>query len=134
VAINTGTTVLWFNGDVSHERTVDVKDAQRNPVFNTGAIIDIQPFKSFTFSNPGSFNYQADGDPGVTMNGSITVENIQMPLSTSTSSNTITNSSSIDTIGVIMVPLQDINAYVKQIIDAGIIVDNTYDFKDLRGG
>src|SRR6478735_2669562 len=28
VAINTGTTVLWFNGDVSHERTVDVKDAQ----------------------------------------------------------------------------------------------------------
>jgi len=134
VAINTGTTVLWFNGDVGHERTVDVKDAQNNLVFNTGAIIDSQPSKSFTFSNPGSFNYQAEGDPGVTMTGSITVENIHMPVSTSISSNNTTNSSSIDTIGVIMVPTQDIGTYVKQIIDAGIIVDNTYDFKDLRGG
>ena len=33
-----------------------------------------------------------------------------------------------------MVPTQDIGTYVKQIIVAGIIVDNTYDFKDLRGG
>ena len=24
--INTGTTVSWFNGDVGHERTIDVKD------------------------------------------------------------------------------------------------------------
>ena len=57
VAINTGTTVLWFNGDVGHERTVDVKDAQSNTVFNKGAIIDSQPSISFTFNNPGSFNY-----------------------------------------------------------------------------
>ncbi|ALI37042.1 hypothetical protein NMY3_02853 [Candidatus Nitrosocosmicus oleophilus] len=27
VAINAGTTVLWSNGDVGHERTVDVKGA-----------------------------------------------------------------------------------------------------------
>jgi len=124
-AINTGTTVLWFNGDVGHERTVDVKDAQRNPVFNKGAIIVSQPSKSFTFNNPGSFNYQADGDPGVTMTGSITVENIHMPVSRSTSSNTTINSSSLDTIGVIMVLTQDIDTYVKQIIDAGIIVEFT---------
>lgn len=134
MAINTGTTVLWFNGDVGHERTVDVKDAQSNPVFNTGAIIDGQPSKSFTFNNPGSFNYQADGDPGVTMTGSITGENIHMPVSTSPWSNTTINSISVDTIGVIMVPTQDIDTYVKQIIDAGIIVDIRYDFKDLKGG
>ena len=57
VAINTGTTVLWSNGDVGHERTVDVKGVQSNTVFNTGAIIDSQPSISFTFNNPGSFNY-----------------------------------------------------------------------------
>ena len=34
--VNTGTTVLWFNGDVGHERTIDVKDQQGNSVFNTG--------------------------------------------------------------------------------------------------
>ena len=33
-----------------------------------------------------------------------------------------------------MVPTQDIDSYIQQITDAGINVDNTYDFKDLRGG
>ena len=33
-----------------------------------------------------------------------------------------------------MVPTQDIENYIQQITDSGITVDNTYDFKDLRGG
>ncbi len=131
--INTGTTVLWFNGDVGHERTIDVKDSEGNSVFNTGAITDSQPSESFTFSNPGAFNYEAKGDRGVTMTGSITVGNVQSPV-TSSNTSTKSNSSSIDTVGVLMVPTQDIDSYIQQITDAGINVDNTYDFKDLRGG
>jgi plastocyanin len=131
--INTGTNVLWFNGDVGHERTIDVKDAEGNSVFNTGAITDMQPSKAFTFSNPGLFNYEAEGDPGVTMTGSVKVGNIQSPVTPSNSS-TNSNSSNIDTVGVLMVPTQNIDRYIQQITDSGITVDNTYDFKDLRGG
>lgn len=129
--VNTGTTVQWFNGDAGHERTIDVKDASGNTVFNTGEIIDSQASTPFTFSNPGVFNYEAEGDPGVTMTGAVTVENIQSPVISSTASS---NSSNIDTVGILMVPTQDIDEYISQITGAGITVDNTYDFKDLRGG
>jgi len=133
VVVNTGTSVLWFNGDVGHEHTIDVKDQEGNSVFNTGEIADNQPSQPFTFSNPGAFKYEAEGDPGVTMTGSITVKNIESQ-STSSSSSTNSDSNNIDTVGVIMVPTQDIDKYIQQITDSGITVDNTYDFKDLRGG
>ncbi|WP_148685502.1 cupredoxin domain-containing protein [Candidatus Nitrosocosmicus hydrocola] len=136
--INTGTTVQWFNGDAGHERTIEVKDPSGNAVFNTGEIIDSQASQHFTFSNPGVYNYEAEGDPGVTMTGSVTVEDIQSPVTSSSgslaSTTTSNSTSNIDTVGILMVPTQDIDEYISQITDAGITVDNTYDFKDLRGG
>jgi len=134
--VNTGTTVQWFNGDAGHERIIDVKDTDgTTSLFNTGEIVDSQASNPFTFSKSGVFNYEAEGDPGVTMTGSVTVGNIQSPVTTSSSSATInSNSSSIDTVGIMMVPTQDIEDYISQITGAGITVDNTYDFKDLRGG
>lgn len=78
--VNTGTTVQWFNGDAGHERTIDVKDTDGTAsLFNTGEIVDSQASNPFTFSNPGVFNYEAEGDPGVTTTGSVTVGNIQSP-------------------------------------------------------
>ena len=134
--VNTGTTVQWFNGDAGHERTINVKDTDGTAsLFNTGEIVDSQVSNPFTFSKPGVFNYEAEGDPGVTMTGSVTVGNIQSPVITSSSSgSTTSNSSNIDTVGILMVPTQDIDSYIQQITGAGITVDNTYDFKDLRGG
>ena len=136
--VNTGTTVQWFNGDAGHERTIDVKDTDGSTsLFNTGEIVDSQASNPFTFSNPGVFNYEAEGDPGVTMTGSVTVGNMQLPVTPSSSPNSSTSnssSSSIDTVGILMVPTQDIDDYIQQITSAGITVDNTFDFKDLRGG
>ncbi len=134
--VNPGTTVQWFNGDAGHERTIDVKDTDGTAsLFNTGEIVDSQASNPFTFSNPGVFNYEAEGDPGVTMTGSVTVGNIQSPVTPSSSPATSnTSSSSSDTVGIIMVPTQDIDDYIQQITGAGITVDNTFDFKDLRGG
>ncbi|WP_148687528.1 cupredoxin domain-containing protein [Candidatus Nitrosocosmicus hydrocola] len=131
--VNTGTTVQWFNGDAGHERTIEVNDATDNSVFNTGEILDSQASPPFTFGNQGVFNYEAEGDPGVTMMGQVTVEDIQSPV-ISSSSTTSNSSVNIDTVGILMVPTQDIDEYISQITDAGITVDNTYDFKDLRGG
>lgn len=141
--INAGTTVLWFNGDVGHERTIDVKDASGNTVFNTGEIVDSQASPPFTFNNTGVYNYEAEGDPGVIMTGSVTVDNIPSPVTSSSSSGTTSttttattsnSSSNIDTVGILMVPTQDINEYISQITSAGITVDSTFDFEDLRGG
>ncbi len=135
--VNTGTTVQWFNGDAGHERTIDVKGPNGDTVFNTGEIVDSQASNPFTFSNSGIYNYEAEGDPGVTMTGSVTVNNIQSPVTSSaslTSTTPSSNSSNFDTVGILMVPTQDIDQYISQITDAGITVDNTFDFKDLRGG
>jgi plastocyanin len=140
--INAGTTVLWFNGDVGHKRIIDVKDASGNTVFNTGEIVDSQASQPFTFSNTGVYNYEAEGDPGVVMTGSVTIDNIQSPVTSSSSSSsasttttTSSNSSNnIDTVGILMVPTQDIDEYISQITGAGITVDSTFDFEDLRGG
>jgi plastocyanin len=125
--INTGTAVSWFNGDVGHERTINVLNTDGTSLFNTGEIQDSQMSASHTFTNPGTYNYEAEGDPGVTMEGTITVVD--------NSSSTIAPSSgNFDTVGVFMVPTQDIDTYLSEITGAGIRVESTHDFEDLRGG
>jgi plastocyanin len=130
--INVGTNVAWFSGDVGHERTVNVKDATGNSVlFSTGVIEESQASKTYTFNTPGTYNYEAMGDPGVTMKGTITVKNIPSPVTTAAAAGA---GGSIDTVGVLMVPTQDKAKYVQDVKNAGVAVDSTYDFKDLRGG
>ena len=126
--INSGTTVAWFNGDVGHERTVNVKDANGGSgLFSTGAITPMEVSKTNTFSSPGTYNDEAEGDEGVIMKGAITVTNIQSPVANSANSG-------IDTVGVLMVPTQDKDMYIQEVRDGGLTVDSTHDFKDLRGG
>jgi len=126
-----GTTVAWFNGDVGHERTVDVKNADGTSLFNTGVIKDMELSPTYAFNQPGTYNYEAEGDPGVTMKGTIKVldnkDNTQII-------NSPSGNSTIDTVGVLMVPTQDIDTYVKEIQNAGLTINSQYDFKDLRGG
>jgi plastocyanin len=129
--VNTGTTIGWFNGDVGHDRTIDVKDTDgSSTLFNTGEITDMQLSQTFVFNEPGVYNYEAEGDPGVTMTGTITVAD---DLASSPSANSADNST-IDTAGVLMVPTQDIDSYVQDIQNAGLTIDSMYDFNDLRGG
>ena len=128
--INTGTTVAWYNGDFGHERTVNVKDATGSSVvFSTGAIIDNQASKTYTFNTPGTYSYEAIGDAGYIMKGTITVKNIQSPVTTPAAAG-----GGIDTVGVLMVPTQGIDKYMQDIKNAGLTVDSGHSFKDLRGG
>ena len=127
--INTGTAVAWYNGDFGHERTVNVKDATGSSVvFSTGAIIDNQASKTYTFNTPGTYSYEAIGDAGYIMKGTITVKNIQSPVTSPAAAG------GIDTVGVLMVPTQDLNKYMQDIKNAGLTVDSGHSFKDLRGG
>ena len=47
------------------------------------------------------------------MTGYIKVGNIQSPVTPSSSPTTNSNSSNIDTVGVLMVPTQDIDSYIQ---------------------
>jgi plastocyanin len=135
--INPGTTVSWFSGDVGHERTVNVKDATGSSVlFSTGVITDSQASKTYTFNTPGTYNYEAMGDDGVIMKGTVTVKSIESPVTTAAAATAGGGGvgGAIDTVGVMMVPTQDLGTYVQDVKNAGLTVDSTYDFKDLRGG
>jgi plastocyanin len=130
--INTGTAVAWYNGDFGHERAVNVKDATgSSTVFSTGEIIDNQASKTYTFNTPGTYSYEAMGEEGYIMKGTITVKNIQSPVTTSAA---VTTGGGIDTVGVLMVPTQDLDTYVQDVKNAGLTVDSTHNFNDLRGG
>jgi len=135
--INPGTTVSWFSGDVGHERTVNVKDATGSSVlFSIGVITDSQASKTYTFNTPGTYNYEAMGDDGVIMKGTVTVKSIESPVTTAAAATAGGGGvgGAIDTVGVMMVPTQDLGTYVQDVKNAGLTVDSTYDFKDLRGG
>ena len=129
--INTGTAVAWYNGDFGHERTVNVKDATgSSTVFSTGEITDNQASKTYTFNTPGTYSYEAMGDEGYIMKGAITVKNIQSPVTTPAAA----EGGGVDTVGVLMVPTQDLDKYMQDVKNAGLTVDSGHNFKDLRGG
>ena len=67
-------------------------------------------------------------DPSFVMNGTITVINQPESLSSSSGSGTV------DTVGVLMVPSQDIQKYTSDLNNRGFAIDSTHNFKDLRGG
>ena len=69
------------------------------------------------------------------MSGNIQVvdQSQASPSSPSTTSPGNTQSSA-DTIGVLMVPTQDIQTYTTDLENRGFNIDSTHNFKDLRGG
>jgi hypothetical protein len=116
---------------VGHERTANVKHATGSSVlFSTEIIPESQVSKTYTFNTPGTYSYESMVDEGVLMKGTVTVKNIQSPVT----SPTATASGATDTVGVLMVPTQDLAKYVQDVKNAGLTVDSTHDFKDLRGG
>ncbi|HZD35463.1 MAG TPA: hypothetical protein VE130_09685 [Nitrososphaeraceae archaeon] len=133
--INVGTTVSWFNGDVDHDHTITVSgDSTNAPVFESGDFEYGTASKPITFNDTGSFNYfETDvnsDDPSFIMNGTITVVNQPESLTSSSTS----GSSSIDTVGILMVPTQDIQTHTSDLQNSGFAIDSTHNFKDLRGG
>ena len=55
-------------------------------------------------------------------------------VSLSPSSSSSSSSSAADTVGLLMVPTQDIQSYTTNLQNRGFAIDSTHNFKDLRGG
>lgn len=141
--VNTGTTVMWFNGDVDHDRTITLVQGDSIPSSETesstpaAAVFDSGSFEYNTASTPETFNdtgtytyYEKDvneDDPAFVMNGTVTV--INQPESSSLSSG-----DGSDTVGVLMVPTQDIQTYTTDLQNRGFAIESTHNFKDIRGG
>jgi plastocyanin len=142
--INAGTAVTWFNGDVDHDHRITI--VQGNSIPSTEANTSITPkyesgaFKYNTattavpFNETGTYTYfEKDvnqDDPAFVMNGTITVINQIQPLTSLSPS----SKGNIDTVGMLMVPTQNEQAYVSDLQNRGFAIDSTHNFEDLRGG
>lgn len=127
--INKGTNVIWFSGDVSHEHRIIINDDES--LFDSGEIPESSASNPMIFSTIGNFNYyspdidQEAVQKGFVMRGDVRV--IDQPDSLNTTN------SSVESVGVFMVPTKEIDDYVNNFKDSGFSVDSTYSFKDLRG-
>jgi len=128
-ALNKGTNMIWFNGDVGHEHDI-VVSSDATPIYQTGEFTEFEA-RNYTFNDVGKFSYAdtVEYDNGYIMRGNINVTDdtggdgdLQQTIETS------------DTIGILMVPTQDISQYTSDLQNRGFVIDSMHNFQDLRGG
>ena len=131
-AINKGTNVIWFNGDVGHEHDIIVTSNSESvsPIYQTGEFTEFEA-RNYTFNDVGEFSYvdTVEYDNGYIMRGNISVTDDNG--SDVDLQQTIDDS---DTVGILMVPTQDISQYTNDLQNRGFLVDSVHNFQDLRGG
>jgi len=126
--INKGTNVIWFNGDVGHEHDIVVTSdsGSASPIYQTGEFTEFEA-RNHTFNEAGQFQYAdtVEYDNGYIMRGNISVvddgvgEEVQR---------------ADITLGLLMVPTQDISQYTGDLQNRGFVLDSVHNFQDLRGG
>ncbi|MFY9967101.1 MAG: hypothetical protein WAK50_15310 [Nitrososphaeraceae archaeon] len=130
--INKGTNVIWFNGDVGHEHDIIVTSNSESvsPIYQTGEFTEFEA-RNYTFNDVGEFSYAdtVEYDNGYIMRGNISVTDDRgsagdLPQTTQDS----------ETVGILMVPTQDISQYTSDLQNRGFLVDSMHNFQDLRGG
>ncbi|MGB7881739.1 MAG: hypothetical protein WBL44_03375, partial [Nitrososphaeraceae archaeon] len=130
--INKGTNVIWFNGDVGHEHDIIVTSNSESvsPIYQTGEFTEFEA-RYYTFNDVGEFSYAdtVEYDNGYIMRGNISVTDDRgsagdLPQTTQDS----------ETVGILMVPTQDISRYTSDLQNRGFLLDSVHNFQDLRGG
>jgi plastocyanin len=127
--VGSGTQVVWYNGDVGHEHNIVVSDGNGgNQVFETGEFTELTSSRPIIFNNTGNFNYvdTVDYEEGFQMTGNITIVN--------GGDNSVTPSSTFDTVGALMVPSMMVQSVADEMRNAGFGIDSMHAFTDLRGG
>jgi plastocyanin len=139
--VSPGTMVMWFNGDVDHDRTIILNDVSSNQTeFDSGAFAFNEASEPFVVNDTGSYYYyEADvieDDPNFVMEGTIESVNQQQTLQLLSSSLNATSNAPVqlDTVGTLMVPTQDLEQHTSDLESLGVAIDSTHTFNDLRGG
>jgi hypothetical protein len=139
--VNKGTNIVWFNGDVGHDHNLVVtNNLTGGTVYETGVFPQFE-VRNVVLNETGNYHYTdtEDYEEGFVMSGNIqVVDQSQSSSSTPSSLSPMSLSgntrSSADTVGVLMVPTQDIQTSTTDLESKGFTIDSTHNFKDLRGG
>jgi len=133
--LNQGTNIVWFNGDVGHDHNLVITNNSTGETVQETGIFPQFEVRSVALNATGDYHYAdtEDYEEGFVMTGNIqVVDQTQAPTpATGLSGNT---QSSADTVGMLMVPTQDIQTYTTDLKSRGFNIDSTHNFKDLRGG
>lgn len=134
--VNIGTNIVWFNSDVGHDHNLVVtNNSTGETVHETGVFPEFE-VRSLALNGTGNYHYTdtEDYEEGFVMDGNIRVVDQTQTSSSSPTAFPGNTQSSADTVGVLMVPTQDIQAYTTDLESRGFDIDSTHNFKDLRGG
>ena len=138
VTINPGTNVVWFNGDVGHEHNIAISGersssgsgsgSSTSPLYQTGEFSEFDA-RNYTFNEMGDFSYAdtVEYENGFVMRGNITVTD-------DVTSQQGTTGSIPQTIGLLMVPTEDLSQHTQDLQSKGFVIDSTHNFSDLREG
>ena len=132
--INRGTNVIWFNGDVGHEHDIVVTSdtVSTNPIYQTGEFTEFEA-RNYTFNEAGEYRYAdtVEYENGYIMRGNITVTDDNNVGDSESLQQTVDGS---NTVGILMVPTQDISQHTSNLENRGFLLDGMHNFQDLRGG
>ena len=135
IVLNSGTNIVWFNGDVGHEHNLIVtNNSTGENVYESGAFPEFE-VRNIVLNGTGNYHYidTEEYEEGFVMNGNLEVVD-QAQTSSSPTFMSGDTQSSADAAGVLMVPTQDIQTYTTNLESRGFNIDSTHNFKDLRGG
>lgn len=133
--VNEGTNIVWFNGDVGHDHNLVITNNSTGETVQEKGVFPEFEVRNVVLNGTGSYHYAdtEDYEGGFVMGGNIqVVDNSQASSSPlGTSSNT---QDSADTVGILMVPTQDIQTHTTDLESRGFNIDSSHNFADLRGG
>jgi plastocyanin len=128
VTVSPGTNVVWFNGDVGHEHNIVISGSGSgsNPLYQTGEFSEFDA-RNYTFNDIGDFSYAdtVEYENGFVMRGNVSVAD---------SSQQETAGGNPQTVGLIMVPTDDLTEHMQDLQNRGFVIDSTHNFPDLREG
>lgn len=131
VTVSPGTNVVWFNGDVGHEHNIAISGSGSgsNPLYQTGEFSEFDA-RNYTFNEMGDFNYAdtVEYENGFIMRGNISVAD------GGTSSQQEVTGGNAQTVGLLMVPTEDLAQHTQDLQNRGFVIDSNYNFLDLREG
>jgi hypothetical protein len=131
--VNTGTNLVWFNGDVGHDHNLVITNNSTGATVQETGVFPEFEVRNVALNGTGNYHYTdtEDYEEGFVMSGNIQVIDHTQASPTELSGST---PNSADTVGILMVPTQDIQSYTTDLESRGFGIDSTHNFKDLRGG
>jgi hypothetical protein len=120
---------------VGHDHNLVVTSNSTGETVHESGVFPEFEVRDVALNASGNYHYTdtEDYEEGFVMSGNIQV--VDNPLASPTSAGLFGSTlGSADTVGMLMVPTQDIQTYTTDLESKGFNIDSTYNFKDLRGG